>query len=165
VSTNPPSFRFPFNTDPDTFPESDEKGWKKQVHQAIRYAFSGLLDLNQAVPAILSKITASTSPTSTSSGGNTIGTTNNRSGVAAYTLQNSDYGALVVVNNAAGVAVSLNSRVTKPYYSRIKVDSGSGVAVLTPVQGTVNGAGFVNIAAGTTLFVYYNSVDGNWTTG
>jgi hypothetical protein len=159
----PPTFRFPFNTDPDTYPEGDENGWKKQVHQAIRYAFSGLLDLNQAVPAILAKLSPSTGSTSGPAGGNVIGTVNDQTGQTAYTVQQSDYGAMVVVNNSGGVQVGLNALIEKPFFARIKVDSGSGSAVITPGAGTINHAGFIVVGPGTTKDLYFNSLDFNWT--
>ena len=164
MPTNPPSFRYPFATDPNQAP--DEHGWKREVHNALKNAFNGLLDLNQAIPALLAKINAApTAKASPTAAAPNIGTVNNQAGQAAYQVQQSDYGALVVVNDASGVAVSLNSSVTKPYYSRIKVDSGSGNAILTPTSGTINGAGFILVPAGTTLNVFFNSTDNNWTTG
>jgi hypothetical protein len=184
----PPTFRFPFNTDPDTFPEEEHKSWRRQVHQAIRYAFTGLLDLNQAIPvlkgstptptttgatvavagATTSGSTSTTPPatgkTSQPVAGSSIGTVNDQTGQASYTLQQTDYGALVILNNAGGVALTLNGAVQKPFYARVKVDSGSGIAVFTPSTGTVNRAGFINVAAGTAKSVFYDSVDFNWTT-
>jgi hypothetical protein len=159
----PPTFRFPFNTDPDTFPEGEDKGWRRSVHQAIRYAFSGLLDLNQAVPAILAKITASPASSSGATGGNVIGTVNDQTGQTSYVVQQSDYGAMVIVNNGGGVQVGLNALIEKPFYVRIKVDSGSGSAVITPGAGTINHAGFIIVGAGSTKDLYFNSLDFNWT--
>ena len=159
AKTNPPSFRLPI-----PLPEPDEEAKiHPAVHAAIRYLFNGLLDVNQAVPVILSKIpTASTPGTAGAGAGNTIGTTNNQTGQAAYTVQNADYGALVVVNNAGGVALGLNANVNRPYYTRIKVDSGSGAVRITPTLGTVNGAGFILVSAGTTVQLNLNTNDLNW---
>lgn len=167
MSTNPPNVRYPFTTDPDQFPEGQEhdKNWRKQVHAAIKNAYNGLLDLNQAIPVILSKITAPTNPSvATSTAGNTIGTVNNQAGQSSYVLQQSDYGALVVVSHSGSVAVSLNNGITKPYYTRVKVDSGSGTTIITAPPGTtINGAGFISVAAGTTVQINANSSDLNYT--
>jgi hypothetical protein len=187
MANNPTSFRYPFDTDPEG--ATDEKRWKRAVHQAIRYAFSGLKDLNDAIPVLKGSATPTTPATTTTApvtgtaatpttgtgvpttpktsppaATSTIGTVNDQTGQTGYTLQNTDYGALVILNNAAGVALTLNGAITKPFYARVKVDSGSGTAVFTPTSGTVNRAGFINIAAGTTKSVFYDSVDFNWTT-
>ncbi len=159
----PPTFRFPFNLDPDAAVEGDEKGWKRLANNAVRYVFSGLLDAQQAISALNDKIKPSSSSTAGSMGGSTIGQVNDQSGQAAYTVQQADYGALVVVSNGGGVNVALNGVIEKPFYARIKVDSGSGTAVITPQVGTINQAGFIHVAAGTTVDVFFNSDDFNWT--
>jgi len=166
MSTNPPSFRLPFalkdTFSEDVHPEVQEA--IRAVNHAIRYAFNGLVDVNQAIPVILGKIPAASTTGATGAGsGNSIGTTNDQTGVTAYTVQNSDYGALVVVNSSSGVSVGLNANVKRPYYTRIKVDSGSGNAIFTPTLGTINGAGFITVTPGTTVQVYLNTGDLNWT--
>jgi hypothetical protein len=165
MSTNPPSFRLPFalkdTFSEDVHPEVQEA--IKAINHAIRYSFNGLLDLNQAIPVIKGLIPAATTPGNAGEGsGNLIGTTNDQTGNASYTIQNSDYGALVRVSNGGGVAVGLNSTIKKPFYTRIQVDSGSGAATLTPSYGTINNAGFISIAGGSSVDVYYRSEDNDW---
>jgi hypothetical protein len=162
----PPTVRFPFNLDPDSYPEGEpqekEHGWKRLANQAVRYVFSGLLDAQQAIAALNKKIGAASTSSASPSGGNVIGAVNDQTGQAAYTVQNADYGALVIVNNGAGVQIGLNALVERPYYVRIKVDSGSGAAILTPTNGTINHAGFIVVAPGTTVQANINSADVNW---
>jgi hypothetical protein len=165
MSTNPPSFRLPFalkdDFSEDVHPEVQEA--LRAINHAIRYSFNGLVDVSQAVPVILSKIPAASGPGTAGAGsGNVIGQTNDQTGQSAYTVQDSDYGALVVVNNAGGVALGLNANVKRPFYSRIKVDSGSGAAIITPTLGTINNAGFIKVAAGTTVEINLNTADLNW---
>lgn len=162
MSTNPPSFRLPFTVPSEKV--SEEAQIHPAVEAAIRYLFNGITDLQQAIPVLNAKIPAASTPGSTSAAaGNSIGTTNNQTGATAYTVQNSDYGALVVVNHSGGVAVGLNAQVNRPYYTRIKVDSGSGSATITPTLGTINHAGFIVVPAGTTVQVNVNTDDVNWT--
>jgi hypothetical protein len=166
MSTNPPSFRLPFalkdTFSDDVHPEVQEA--IRNINHAIRYSFNGVTDLQSAIPVLKASIPeASTAGATGAATGNVIGATNDQTGQTAYTVQNSDYGALVVVNHGGGVAVGLNALVKRPYYSRIKVDSGSGSATFTPTQGTINGAGFIVVAPGTTVQVNLNSGDTNWT--
>lgn len=67
-----------------------------------------------------------------------LGTDNDQSGNTSYATQTSDSGALIIVNDPAPVAISLNSAVTPPYFFFI-TNFGAGTATLTPTTGTING--------------------------
>jgi hypothetical protein len=143
MSTNPPSLRFPFNLTGKVHPEAD---------QAIRYAFNGLSDLNQAIAALATKVKGNSSTITNlinngtiggGGGGGTItvpvsGTVNNQTGNTSYSLQQADYGALVVVDTPSPFALTLNSSVTTPFYTFIQ-NLGTGTITLTPTSGVVNG--------------------------
>lgn len=140
MSTNPPSFRLPF-----ILPDGDEDA---KVHpavaQAIRYCFNGLLDINQAIPLLKTQIGAATASTASSTtntvtaGGGTsssssgAGTVNQQS--ANYTLQSSDFGALIVMS---GAVLTLNNAVGTPFYVVIE-NAGGGNLTLTSTAGSVN---------------------------
>jgi hypothetical protein len=166
MSTNPPSFRLPFALQ-DDFPDDVHPAVQealRAINHAIRYSFNGLVDLNQAIPVLKAAIPAATAPAAAIPKAlpSTIGTTNDQTGATAYTVQQSDYGALLVVNNAGGVAVTLNTGMPKPFYAHIS-NTGSGAATLTPTSGTVNGAGSYTLAAGASAHVYYSSLsDAAW---
>src|SRR5208283_3302417 len=97
MSTNPPSFRHPFETEIAKLPDG--------VQRAHRFAFNGILDLNQAVAALKNQVDAKTSKATTTAAAAasvssssetiiisppTIGFVNNQTGVTSYTTLQSD---------------------------------------------------------------------------
>ncbi len=60
-----------------------------------------------------------------------LGLVNNQTGVTAYTTQQQDDGALIVLDDASPVAVTLNYAVVKPWYAWV-ANYGAGTATLTP---------------------------------
>lgn len=138
-SNQPTSFRLPFVLSPDVHPD---------VQQAIRYAFSGLKDVNDAIGALAQKTSAATTvitSTSVSGGGGasspvagSIGVVNEQS-TGAYTLVTGDFGAIVVLDTAPTFALTLSSFST-PFYAIIS-NQCAGVATLAPdsITSTVNG--------------------------
>lgn len=135
MSTPPTSFRLPFVLSPDVHPD---------VQAAIRYAFSGLKDLNDAIAAMVPKLTSkATTITETtggvSGGGSTslasIGLVNEQS-TGSYVLLPGDFGAIVVLDTTSTFAVTLAS-FTTPFFAIIS-NQCSGQAILTPESGTVN---------------------------
>lgn len=165
MSTNPPSFRLPY-----VLPEDpDSKGVHPQIAAAIRYAFAGILDLQNAnkvnVGKIAAKSTTTTVQTTTAvSGGGgggstptTIGDVNEQSGTS-YTSQSSDFGALVLVDSASAFAYTLNSGLTVPYYF-VVYNFGAGTITFTPTTGTVNGAATATMLTGQVGLVFYDGAD------
>lgn len=142
---NPPSFRFPFEISGKVHPE---------VEKAIRWAFNGLTNHEQAFAALNTKVNAATPTTSTVStpatatttaenvtinepGTVTGGVVNNQTGVTSYIIQQSDNAGLVVLNDASPIALSLVTALTVPFYTTI-TNAGSSTATLTPTTGQVN---------------------------
>jgi len=83
-------------------------------------------------------------------------------GSGDYTLQQSDFGALVILESGTTFALSLNSLITAPFYAVIENNS-LGVATLTPTTGLVNNSASWTIPSGQFALAYF---DGNnwWTT-
>jgi hypothetical protein len=139
---NPISLRYPFEL----------KNQPDEVVQAHRYAFQGLVDLNQAVASLKSQINTHTtqinSIASTPSSGGTIiinssnfpglGGINDQTGATTYTVAATDNGILLVLNDASPVAVSLNSALTTPFFFFV-TNTGAGLVTFTPTTGSIVG--------------------------
>jgi hypothetical protein len=137
MSTNPINVRLP------QFDLTTEDG-RQAAH---RYVASGIVDLNQAIAALNSKVNV-IKPTNTTiiqstagagGGGGGIaglGGVNDQLGVTSYTTQQSDNGAKIIVGDSSPVTVNLSAAVTTPWFTIIDNDSSS-VATLA---GTVEGA-------------------------
>ncbi len=149
MANNPINFRIP------SFDLNSEQG-RQDAH---RWTTQGIVDLNQAIAALVPKVhstattanTAASSSSSSSSGVSsfnsetgavvyfpTLGSVNDQLGVAAYTTQTTDNGAKIVVGDSSAVAVTLNSAVTAPWFCVIDNDS-SAVANLAPTSGLLYG--------------------------
>jgi hypothetical protein len=160
-----PSFRLPISIPEDA------------AHPAVREALlthdNGLVVLNQALKALNTKFTtlsttaaAATSTTTTINNSSEViepvtsayvGTVNNQTGATAYTTVQSDNGALLIVDDASPVAITLTSTVTIPYFIFI-TNLGAGTATLTPTLGTINGA--VTLPFDNTAIVAFDG--GSW---
>jgi hypothetical protein len=120
---------------PDVHPE---------VQAAIRYAFSGLKDVNDAIAALAPKVNANSaavatpSTTGVASGGSSgagttlasIGLVNQQS-TGNYSPVAADFGALILLTTASSFAISLLDTVNTPFYFAIE-NQCTGTAVLTP---------------------------------
>src|SRR6267154_726323 len=164
MSTNLPSFRLPFTLPDDVHPA---------VKDAMRLTYQGVVDLNQAIAALNPKVTSNTSAIASALASINIinaaasGTTpplpssgmvNQQSG-STYSLRNSDFGKLVVLNNAAPVAVTLDAGlVTVPFYCVIE-NVGAGIATLIPATGTVNNIGSETIAPGGSALIFFDGIN------
>lgn len=138
---NSPSFRFPYKLE----------GVHPEVVKAIKDAFNGCTNHEQAfrvVQASIDALEVAQSAAASSTSTNTVitilstqfpglGKVNDQTGITAYTVQNSDNGILLLLNDASPVTVTLNSVVTPPYFFFI-TNFGGGVVTLTPTTGTVN---------------------------
>ena len=142
-TVNPINVRFPFELK-DQHPE---------VVQAHRYAFQGLVDLNQAVATLTGKINSikTGSTTTVVSGGGAsstiingtnfpgLGGSRDLTGLTSYTNLNADNGILLLINDASPVAVTLDSGMPIPYFL-FATNFGAGSATFTPSSGTINGS-------------------------
>ena len=88
-----------------------------------------------------------------------LGTVNNQTGVTAYTTLPSDNGALVVVNDASPVAITLGYVPATPYFVDIS-NQGTITATITPTQGTINGLASITLAPGGLIDLYFDGT--NW---
>jgi len=92
-------------------------------------------------------------------GTQTIGLVNNQTGATSYATQQSDYGALIVLNDASPIAVTLTAApvITLPWYATF-LNLGTGMVTFTPASGSLNGGstlppnGFVSISFDGTNF-------------
>lgn len=155
--------------------------------QVIRTIFDKLTDLDGAIPILKNQIdtnktaiVASTSTSSTSSSSasgvtaaqaaniatgtiqSTLNNTNNQTGTS-YTVENSDYAAIITLNNAASVAVTLGGDGTGvgPQFGTYIENIGAGVATLTPASGTVNLLADIQLVQNQGAILFYDG--SNWT--
>lgn len=163
---NPISVRFPFEL----------KGAPPEVVQAHRYAFQGLVDLNQAVASLKSQINTIKTPASgvvksvasstsivvNNSSLSGLGAVRDETGSTAYTNTSADNGILLILNNASPVAVTLDSAMTIPY-ALFVTNFGAGTTTLTPTSGTINGGGSLALLQGQTIWLVFDGTD--WKSG
>ena len=169
MSSNPlkPSFRYPSALPAGVAHDS--------VVKAIQNNTNGLVDVNQAIVAIQSKIDSLntvTNTVTTSSGGRAVpvpspfpfpglGADNNQTGNTAYTVVSTDNGILLILNDASPVAVTLDSTLVRPYLLFI-TNFGAGAVTLTPSSGLVNGAASLVMKQHETLMAVFDGT--NWLT-
>ena len=162
----PPSFRYPFALDKHP----------KEIQDAHIWAFNAVLDLQKANAALKTQLSA-IAPSTTSTGNSTtvtnnttttiedilsgLGTVNDKTGVTTYTTQTSDAGALLILNDASPVAVTLNSVVTPPFALFI-TNFGAGLVTLTPTSGTINGGASLALLQNQSIWAVYTGT--NWLT-
>lgn len=161
MANQPTSFRLPFNFSEDVHP---------QVRDAFRLLFQGTKDLNDAIVAIKPKLGQTTttqavaqSTTIITGGGGggsvvSIGNVNQQVG-PTYTLQQTDYGTMVILESTGTFALSLNSLIAAPYFTVINNQS-VGVATLTPTSGLINNAASWSIPVGQFALVFFDGF--NW---
>lgn len=177
MSTPPLQQRLPFDLNGKAHPD---------VVDAIRYAFSGLLDLNQANAVNVASIKAlkpSTSTPTTSSttiitaGSSTtagvtsfnaqtgavlffapLGTVSNQSGETTYTTAGTDAGALIVLSDASAIAVTL-STMSPPWFC-FMLNEGAGTVTVTPATGTINGNATLTLTTGQGAICFFDGT--NW---
>lgn len=111
---------------------------------AHRYVASGIVDLNQAIAALNDKVNVAKSTITTiiqggsgggGGGGSVVGGVNDQLGQAAYTTQQSDNGAKIIVGDSSPVTVTLDTAVTTPWFTIIDNDSSSVASLSGPVVG------------------------------
>lgn len=163
MSTNPTSFRFPFKMPPDIHP---------QVDLAIRNTYNGLLDVNQAIAALNTKVAGISAGASTViqnttiAGGGvslpTFGLVNPQPNQTpdAYILQQSDLAGLVLVNDVNPFALTLNSGLTIPFFC-VVWNFGTGTITATPSANQVNNTASVTLTTGQ-FGIFYMDNTLNW---
>ena len=165
---NPPTFRYPFASEISDQPIG--------VQNAHRAAFQGIQDLQQAVGALNTKMTSSSSsPSGTTiinetsfaetviAASTVIGTVNNQTGVTAYSTLQSDYGAFLIFNDASPVAVTLSTLSTSPaialpWFASF-INSGTGTVTLTPATGLIEGGATFQIHASNAITVVFDGTN------
>jgi hypothetical protein len=85
-----------------------------------------------------------------------LGNVNKQIGAATYITAPTDNGGLVVVSNAAGVAVTLSAVVVAPWFASV-LNVGTGSVVLTPSSGLINNAASLALPGG--ALVYFDGVN------
>jgi hypothetical protein len=164
MSLPPTSFRLPFQ-----LPTEDQNsGVHPMVAMAIRYAFSGLVDANNAIAALNTKVApavaAAAAGESTQTGGGSetinanVGGVNNQSGLTSYTIQSSDFGALIICDTASPFALSLNNGVGTPFLAVIQ-NLGTGVVTCTAQTGTVNNQANFELIEGQSGLIFFDGTD------
>lgn len=172
---NPPILTFvPSVNVPDEAPD-----WLREAFTQIQYRMTlvhqKLGNHTQAMGLLNAKIPASSNVSTTTiiEGGSVapappgppsqnVGAVNNQTGVTTYATQAGDYGALVVLNDASAIAVSLTTQ-SPPWFCFL-ANQGTGTATLTPVTGTISyagnsGASSMPIAGGYSAIVAFDGTD------
>ncbi len=165
---NPPSFRFPFEAQIAKLPPDHQK--------VVRTQWNAITDLQQAIPLIKSQLDSLKTTTTTTTAAavaasnvtentTTINETilgfsvSNQTGVTAYTVQQSDNTAMLLLSDASPIAVTLDTTLTIPY-GLIPVNQGAGLVTLTPNSGTINGVASIDLPEG--YFAILASDGTNW---
>lgn len=144
------------------------------INQVIHFQnlYSAVNDHDQAIVTLKSQLTAAITAAKSATATNTvttvtnavtlfpgIGRVNNQTGATTYTVQSSDNGVLLLVDDASPVAVTLNSMVAPPYLFFL-TNLGAGTATLTPTAGTVNGGATFAVLQNYTSLVVFDGT--NW---
>jgi len=169
MPNQPTSFRYPF----DHAIEGAE-GTHPAVKDAIRYTFSGLKDLNDAVKRLNTKVATNASViqniTNISSGGGVtpaptptpaFGNVNLQPNLTpgAYTLAQSDLGGLILVQSGIAFALTLNSGLLTPFFTTV-YNLGAGTITAAPSLGNVNNGASVTILTNQFSIIYFDGT--NW---
>lgn len=86
---------------------------------------------------------------------------NNQTG-RTYTIQPTDYGQVIIFNNASSIAVTLSSASTAGFYpfSFYATNLGAGAVTITPTAGTIAGASSYSIAQNGSVLIVSDGT--NW---
>jgi len=160
----PTSFRFPF----------DLEGVEPKIKASIRYAFTGLKDLNDAIRALTPKVganstkieTLTTNVTAAAAPAPTptlnFGTVNLQPNLTpgAYTTVQADFGGLILVQSAIPFAYTLDSGLVTPFFTTV-FNLGSANVTATPTLGSVNNGASVTVVPNQLAIFFFDS-SGNW---
>lgn len=149
---------------------SPDVPWTVRIH--LQQLYSKLGNHTQAFGLISQKLSAATgtetstiteivsqgispiSPTAITG----LGYINDQTGSVTYSTVVGDNGVFLILNDAAPVAVTLNT-IAAPYLIFI-TNFGAGLATLTPSSGLINGAASVTLSSGQFMLVECNGT--NW---
>jgi hypothetical protein len=165
ASNNPSSFRLPIRLPADVHPD---------LREALNNHDDAIYDLQAAIPELKSQINttktsiASATTINTTTAAETVvigttssvGTVNNQSSVTAYSTQQSDYGAIIILSDTSAVAITLTTgtAITTPWFASI-YNLGAGTVTLTPSTGMVNESASLSLTTGQWTFVYYDGTN------
>lgn len=154
MSTNPTFQRF--------IPKMDDP----KTDQAIQLAFKGLKDLNDAIVAIHSRtttvettVTNITNATTTTETGTTLPAGVNQQS-ADYSLQNSDFGGIVVFQGSGPYAVTLNSGITTPFFCTVLNLAAADLTCTSDIGQTINNVANLVIHPGYWAVIWFDGL--NW---
>jgi hypothetical protein len=176
MSSNPVSFRYPFETEISALPS--------EVQQVHRNEWNKMVSLTQALQALNTKVEGVKSAAASNASAienitnnsetiieqvvSAIGFVNNQVGVTAYTTVPSDQGAFIIFNDASPIAVTLSTLgsgggISLPWYCAI-LNFGAGLVTLTPASGTITypnnlAAATMPIAQGNAVSVVYDGTN------
>lgn len=155
MSTNVVSFRFPV--------ESLLEGQPEGVVRAHRITTNNIVSLSRQLATLQAQVNASKTAATAAASSSTVieeqqsvtgvtafngltgaviffpslGFVNDQSAVVAYKTEQSDDGAMLLLDDASAIAVTLNAGVAAPWYCWM-VNYGAGTATLTPSAGTIS---------------------------
>lgn len=128
---------------------------------AINLLFDAIQDHDTAIVALNTKMTTpATTPatvvpsTPSSPSSSTLGLVNVQTGTT-YATQITDNGGLLVLNNAAPVAVTLTATVQAPWFMSV-VNLGAANAVFTPSSGLINNVSTLTLGPNGGAFIYFD---------
>ncbi len=88
-----------------------------------------------------------------------LASVNNQSGHTSYTTVASDNGALIVLNDASPIAVTLNAIVMAPWFTTFS-NQGAGTVTITPSSGTINLGSSITVPQDSFVTVVFDGF--NW---
>lgn len=129
---------------------------------AFNLLFDAIQDHDTAIVAVNKKVTtpattpAAVAPStpSSSSSPSSLGLVNVQTGTT-YATMLTDNGGLLVLSNAAPVAVTLSATVAAPWFMSV-VNLGSANAVFTPSSGTINNVSSLTLGPNGGAFIYFD---------
>lgn len=134
---------------PKYWPQLEGKA-EPEVGTAVKLLYTGIQQHDTAIvalkkqldAAVLAQTTINNTTTNTATAATTfpgLGVENDQRTQTAYMTQQLDNGALILLADAAAIAVTLNSGVTAPYLTFL-TNFGPSIATLTPSLGLINTA-------------------------
>ncbi len=186
TENNPPSFRLAFESQIATLSPEVQRVHRTTLN-AITDLQSAIPELMKQLDTKVSKSTTSTPTTATGSNAPATkasvsaaisaaisgltstfrellpGGVNLQAGVTAYQTVQTDYGALLVFNDASPVALTMAVTaslpgITLPWYCAV-LNEGAGTVTITPVSGQINGGATVDVHTGELAFIFYDGTD------
>ena len=175
---NEPSFRLTMETQIAKLPPEHQTVIRSQM-DALTDIYQAFTALNTKVNTIKPSVSSATS-TSSSSSSKAIGVTSSQAASIAtstiqstlakvnpqvgtsYTVLNSDYQAIITLNNAAPVAVTLGGGGTGvgAQFGTYIENLGAGTVTLTPASGTINGAASIPLVTNQGAIAFFDGT--NW---